>query len=60
MGAQTAQSQSDVSFEHQHMIREAFTTFHSEGLVCFNIKLYDRATSPSFCLTKDDRRCLFK
>ena len=33
MGAQTAPSQSDVSFEHQHMIREAFITFHSEDLV---------------------------
>ena len=30
MGAHTAPSQRDVSFEHQHMIREAFITFHSE------------------------------
>ena len=37
VGAQTAQSQRDVSFEHQHMIREVFIVFHSESLVCFNI-----------------------
>ena len=33
MSAEIAPFQRDVSFEHQHMIRETFITFHSKGLV---------------------------
>ena len=53
MGAQTAPSQREVSFDHQHMIHEAFITFHLEGLAL-------RHSDLSFVLLNKGWRCLYK